>query len=354
MRARRIPAIVGAAVLAAVPAVVLVGGAGPAGAVAVGDEASFRTAWDTATEITLTANITLTCANGGDADRSSNDPVVLDGAGHTIAMEAGCNDRVLDQNGDGNTTLRNVTVTGGNTSDDGGGYEHDGAGSLTIESSTFANNTGCSEGGGVESEQDVPVIVRNSTFVGNRSDDEAGIDLDEGGDLLVVNSTFTGNVANDDGAISVEGGSSETITLVYATVVGNIETTDECSVQDVSVAEAGEAEAGEAEAATPPVTRSRPRTPASRPTFPSTTPTRSARSVRWSHARREPARRPPTARSARTRRSRAATTSPTTPPAGSPTSRPATARTRATRSSGRWRAMAGRPRRCCRRPAARC
>jgi len=241
MRVRRIPAVLGAAVLAAVPAIVLVGGASPAGAVAVGDEASFRTAWDTATEITLTANITLTCANG-DADRSSNDPVVLDGAGLTIALEAGCNDRVLDQNGDGNTTLRNVTVTGGNTDSDGGGYEHDGTGSLTIESSTFANNTGCSEGGGVESENDVPVIVRNSTFVGNRSGDEAAIDLDEGGDLLVVNSTFTGNVANSHGAIYAEGGSSQTITLVYATVVGNVETTDACTAAASLEAEAVEPE----------------------------------------------------------------------------------------------------------------
>lgn len=247
MRVRRILTILSAAALAAVPAVVLVGGASPAGAVPVGDEASFRTAWDTATDITLTANITLTCANGGDADRSSNDPVVLDGAGHTIALEVGCNDRVLDQNGDGNTTLRNVTVTGGNTTSDGGGYEHDGTGSLTIESSTFANNTACSEGGGaeVENEADGPqVTIRNSTFVGNRSSDEAGVNMDDGGALLVVNSTFTGNVANSDGAISGEAdeGSSATITLVYATVVGNIETTDACPVAESLEAEAVEPE----------------------------------------------------------------------------------------------------------------
>jgi hypothetical protein len=148
--------------------------------------------------------------------------------GHTIALEAGCADRVLDQQGDGNTTLRNVTITGGKTTDDGGGYQHDGSGSLTIENSTFADNVGCSEGGGVESEQDVPVTIVNSTFTRNRSSDEAAIDLDEGGDLLIVNSTFTGNIANTDGAISAEGGTEATITLVYATVVGNIETEEAC------------------------------------------------------------------------------------------------------------------------------
>jgi len=242
---RRVIGVVGVVVLA-LPLLVLLGS--PAGAVAVGDEAAFRTAWDTATDITLTADITLTCANGGDADRSSNDAVVLDGMGHTIALEASCFDRVLDQERDGNTTLQNVTVTGGMTRDDGGGYQHDGAGSLTIVNSTFADNIGCSEGGGVESEQPVPITILNSTFTGNRSSDEAAIDLDDGGDLLVVNSTFTGNIANNDGAISVEDGAEgDTVTLVYATVVGNVETEDDCSALFPASATEGDVEPLEGE-----------------------------------------------------------------------------------------------------------
>ena len=244
---RRALRILSVIALSAAPAVALVGIAGPAGAVDAGDEATFRTAWDTATDITLTADITLTCANGGDADRSSGANVVLDGQGHTVALEAGCQDRVLDQNGDGATTLRNVTITGGNTSSDGGGYEHDGSGSLTIDRSVIADNIACSEGGGVELEQPVSVTILNSTFSGNRSSEESAIDLDEGGNLLVVNSTFTGNVANRSGAIYAENGNDNTINLVYATVVGNIETAAVCT-DELTGTVAGEAEAPEPEA----------------------------------------------------------------------------------------------------------
>ncbi len=225
--------------------------ASPAGAVDAGDETSFRAAWDTATEITLTADITLTCAGGGSASRSSSDPVVLDGAGHSVALEDGCLDRVLQNNSNAATTLRNLTVTGGNSNDDGGGYEHNGAGSLTVDESTFVDNTACSEGGGVEVEQDVLVTISRSTFVGNRSDQESALDLDEGGDLVVVNSTFTGNVTNENGAIGAEDGTDNTASLVYATIVGNVETGDTCTATGVTPSDVEGSEAAEPEDAEP-------------------------------------------------------------------------------------------------------
>jgi hypothetical protein len=57
--------------------------------------------------------------------------------------------------------------------------------------------------------------------------------MDDGGDLTLVNSTVTGNIANAHSAIAAENGEG-VLTLVYSTIVDNIETTDECVNEGVA------------------------------------------------------------------------------------------------------------------------
>ena len=95
--------------------------AAPAGATTVADEASFRTAWNTDTTITLDADITLTCGGGGEAVRTGTAPFTLDGQGHTITQTC-AGDRVLHVNSTGgNGIVQHVTITGGSNSQ--GGFE---------------------------------------------------------------------------------------------------------------------------------------------------------------------------------------------------------------------------------------
>src|SRR6266511_2863159 len=126
---------VGALALACAPAAYVITTATPAGATTVSNEAQLRSAFDTDGQITLANDITLTDCGSGDVDRNTSDAaLVLEGAGHTITQT--CPDvRVLDVNTNSAVTLRDVTVTGGNTGGDGGGINmssnNGGGGDLT-------------------------------------------------------------------------------------------------------------------------------------------------------------------------------------------------------------------------------
>ena len=128
--------------------------AAPAGAATVADEASFRTAWDTDTTITLDADITLTCSGGGEAVRTGTAPFTLDGQGHTITQTC-AGDRVLHVNGTGgNGVVQHVTITGGSNSQGGfgGGVFYDASGTLALDHVAIVGNVNCSDGGGLDYE----------------------------------------------------------------------------------------------------------------------------------------------------------------------------------------------------------
>jgi hypothetical protein len=215
------------AALVAAPLSVAVAGAGPAGATSVGDEASFRTAWANDTAVDLTADITLACTGGGGAGvatRDTVDPVVVNGNGHTITQtcRTGTDNGVLRSSGSGDVTLKNITITGGQTSDTGGGVNlpSDFATNLTVDHSTIAGNVSCNQGGGLYSDNSGSLTVRSSTLTGNVSQTSwgGGID-DDSGALLVVNSTLTGNRASSGGGAIDQDGTGTT--LVYSTIVAN-------------------------------------------------------------------------------------------------------------------------------------
>ena len=104
-----------AALTVLVSAAALVLTSGSAGAVNVATEAQFRAAFANAAEtnITLTADITLTCP-GGDPARISATNLVINGNRHTLRQT--CPDStILINAGTGSLTVTDLTMTGGDT-----------------------------------------------------------------------------------------------------------------------------------------------------------------------------------------------------------------------------------------------
>jgi hypothetical protein len=247
----------GTFVLAAlvVPATLVVA-AGPAGAVTVSTEEELRTAFGDVTEtsIVLANDIVLDDCAAGDLNRTLVGPPIplltLDGAGFTITQT--CDDRVLQTEGD--LTLLNVTITGGNRLNSSGGgilLGDDGTASLIVRNSTITDNhaTGGGSGGGIDGQTGGTILVEDSTISDNTAGDSGGgvrtfgagvtitrstvsgnstegdtgggggIDASQSsGPLVIVNSTITGNAAPGEfggGVISDE------VTLVYSTVTAN-------------------------------------------------------------------------------------------------------------------------------------
>ena len=215
--------------LVASPLVLAVATSGPAGA-AVNDETGFRLAWTTQATgtIDLGANIALGCngvSGAGVSVRNLATPIVVDGHGHSITQtcRTGPLNGVIQQDGEGDVTLQNVTITGGQTTDNGGGMnmENPDTPSLTIIGSTIAGNQACGVGGGIAHSTTGAVTITNSTLSGNTSgSDGGGIDVDNGA-LTVTNSTVTANKA-PRGDAGIDSDASQGVTLVYTTLDGNI------------------------------------------------------------------------------------------------------------------------------------
>ncbi len=214
--------------LVAAPLAAAVATSGPAGAT-VTDDAGFRTAWTTQATgtIDLANDIVLGCtgvAGAGVSVRDLGTPIVVDGHGHTITQtcRVGSNNGVLNQLGEGDVTLQNLTITGGQTNGDGGGLnmEEPDTPSLTVINSTIAGNQACGVGGGIAHDTSGTVTITNSTISGNTTGDDGGaVDVDEG-QLTVTNSTITGNTA-PRGEGGIDSDASQGVTLVYTTLTGN-------------------------------------------------------------------------------------------------------------------------------------
>jgi hypothetical protein len=231
-----VPFVAMASVIAASLGISIATGA-PAGAAVVNDEPGFRSAWTTGatTKIDLQANITLTCTDvatgNGVSIRNSTTPIVVDGHGFSITQtcRTGPNNGVLEQDADGDVTLQNITITGGQTANPGGGVNMLpftlGTHNLTVVNSTIAGNeSACSVGGGLYLQSTGVMTMQGSTLTGNITDVNEGSAADEdGGTMLVVDSTVTKNKTTQSGALAQDSG---TLKLVYATVVANtIDTT---------------------------------------------------------------------------------------------------------------------------------
>ena len=157
---------------------------------------------------------TLTLSGSGDAaagDLDINSTIEIIGAsdGSTVIDANALMDRVFDVSGQ-ETTLRNLTIQGGETSDSfgGGGILASGGSTLNLDSVVLFDNTAIS-GGGLRSNGVTSIVA--SSFIGNRATEDGGALAITSGTATVLNSTASGNSAdNRGGAIYISAAAGQT------------------------------------------------------------------------------------------------------------------------------------------------
>jgi hypothetical protein len=200
-------------------AVTVVATATPAGAATVTTEAQFRAAWDKDTDITLGADITLTCGFDSPAGRSGSADFVLDGMGHTITQTCPDAGVLMVDFGAGNGTIKNVTITGGNNLRIfGGGLWYDATNNLTLDHVAIVGNASCTDGGGLIFDSRGMLTITHSTIANNISGGYGGGIWAAAAQILLVDSTVSGNTARHDAAIEGDGAHA---TFAYSTIVRN-------------------------------------------------------------------------------------------------------------------------------------
>jgi hypothetical protein len=113
-------------------------------------------------------------------------------------------------------TVTNCTITG-NTADYGGGMYNDES-NPTLTNCTFSGNSAGSEGGGMYSDWDSGPTLTNCTFSGNSAVDGGGMYNDDS-NLVLAGCTFSGNSAEDGGAMYNE---QSSLALTECVFIGNL------------------------------------------------------------------------------------------------------------------------------------
>ena len=134
----------------------------------------------------------------GDLDISSNLEIIGSTLGTTVIDANALNDRVFDVTSR-ETTFRNLTIQGGETSetDGGGGILAAGGTVLNIDSVIFIDNT-ATIGAGLRSNATTLSVV-NSSFINNHATEDGGAFALTAGTATVENSTASGNRADNRG-----------------------------------------------------------------------------------------------------------------------------------------------------------
>jgi hypothetical protein len=163
---------------------------------------------------------------------------------NTVIQQTDGDDRIFEEDfgisGNNPVSISNVTLTGGNCTNDttndcnfGGGAILAGSfpgDDLTLTNVVLSNNSAGKPSdvaaGGAVNFGGPNMTVTSSTFSGNSCDDEGAAFLftdsaDTSGNLVVTNSTFTSNVCTNTGAVSLEGASGTSATISGSTFTGN-------------------------------------------------------------------------------------------------------------------------------------
>jgi CSLREA domain-containing protein len=152
-------------------------------------------------------------AAGGDLDITSE--LALKAMG-PVTVDANGIDRVVHVLASGKATLSGLWITGGSNVS-GAGIRNSG-GTLTLTNSTVSGNQTSTDGGGIYNANSGTAIVTKSTVSGNSAVNLGGGILNENGTFRLRNSRVNGNEAGDlGGGIS----NSDTLTLTKSTVTGN-------------------------------------------------------------------------------------------------------------------------------------
>lgn len=148
--------------------------------------------------------------------------LTIDGtAAAPIAVSGNFANRVFSAAGGTDLTLRNLTLTGGNTSGSGGLVSYSGGGTLTIDACSLTASGAPSGGALAASGAATSVSISNSTFFANAaSGGNGGAIYSSAGSLSVSGTTFknNSNLAGNGGAIANLDGA---VTLINSTFSGN-------------------------------------------------------------------------------------------------------------------------------------
>ncbi|MEI7852918.1 MAG: hypothetical protein WCJ06_04370, partial [Planctomycetota bacterium] len=150
------------------------------------------------------------------------------------------NFNIFSIDSDGDLSISGVTVSGAQTSGNGGAFNN--SGTLKVSNSTISGNTAGDNGGGIYNEMGGTLKVSMSIISGNKADDSGGgiynsgtltvndstlsgntakfgggIYNDTGGTLTVSNSTFSKNLAATGGGIQ----NNSSLTVIDSTISGN-------------------------------------------------------------------------------------------------------------------------------------
>jgi hypothetical protein len=180
--------------------------AASSGGPAAGDDVIMTVA-PSVTAITLTQGELLYDGGTGGAHSLS-----IAAPGTTVTQTTA--DRVMHSPGTGLFTISGFTLTGGNTTGQGGAIEAGGA--VDVADSALVGNT-ASDGGAIDLHGDL--TLTRSTLADNRATSFGGAVESERSDAAVItNSTIAGNQA---GALGGGLGGVSDLTLVYSTIAGN-------------------------------------------------------------------------------------------------------------------------------------
>ena len=148
--------------------------------------------------------------------------VTINGLGASSLIISGDNGNsgrdfnIFNINPGGNLSISGVTVSGAQTSGNGGAFSNIG-GKLTVSNSTISGNSVNGFGGGINNNGGT-LTVTNSTISGNASNFGGGINS-YGGTVMVTNSTISGNSSFIGGGIC--NANSGTLTVTNSTISGN-------------------------------------------------------------------------------------------------------------------------------------
>ncbi|MEZ5209453.1 MAG: choice-of-anchor Q domain-containing protein, partial [Acidimicrobiales bacterium] len=192
------------------------GGPGDCSLRAAIDEANASSTTDTITVDATVGTVTLARAGvdntNADGDLDVTDELTIEGNGATVAQTVG--DRVLHLHAA--TVLRDLTVTGGAVSGDGGGVFV--AAPATLDRMTITGNEAVN-GGGLRVGATGDLTLRNSTIADNTAD--AGSGLAASGAVAVVSSTVSGNTASTSNGGAIRTNTGALVSLLFATVADN-------------------------------------------------------------------------------------------------------------------------------------
>lgn len=136
---------------------------------------------------------------GDSGDLNVGGELTIEGAGarKSVIDASAIKDRVLELEDGGTLTLIHLGVTGGNTSDGGGGIYSEN-GELTLEGVAVTDNEADESGygGGINIEEGGAVTIRNSVVSGNRNSGDGGGIYSEVETLTIEDSTIADNVVN--------------------------------------------------------------------------------------------------------------------------------------------------------------